>query len=136
MERDELAHLTERRSPGDLSRPLPLIEPNDVSTGVASAEAARHDLAATPLKTFQNMIFPLTRPGIIAGSLLVFVPALGMFAISQLMSGGTAPPRRSHPKSAHAGQRRALRRGPRHDPRRSLPHRFRHLRPAKKTAEG
>ena len=49
------------------------------------------DLGATPLKTFQNVIFPLTRPGIIAGSLLVFVPALGMFAISQLMGGGTSP---------------------------------------------
>ena len=47
--------------------------------------------AATPLKTFQTVIFPLTRPSIIAGSLLVFVPALGMFAISQLMGGGTDP---------------------------------------------
>ena len=49
MERDEFAHLTERWSPGDLSRPLPLIEPNDVSTGVANAEAARRDWATTPL---------------------------------------------------------------------------------------
>ena len=49
MERDELSHLTERWSPGDLSRPLLLIEPNDVSSGVANAEAARRDWATTPL---------------------------------------------------------------------------------------
>jgi len=32
------------------------------------------DLAATPPKTFQTVIFPLTRLSIIAGSLLVFCP--------------------------------------------------------------
>ncbi len=49
MARDELAPLTERWSPGDLSRPLPRIEPSDIPTAVANAEAARRDWANTPL---------------------------------------------------------------------------------------
>jgi spermidine/putrescine transport system permease protein len=35
------------------------------------------------------VIVPLTRPGIYAGVLLVFVPAIGMFAIQDLLGGGT-----------------------------------------------
>lgn len=49
------------------------------------------DLGAGPLRAFQKVILPLTRPGIAAGALLVFVPAIGMFAIAQLMGGGTDP---------------------------------------------
>jgi spermidine/putrescine transport system permease protein len=37
------------------------------------------------------VILPLTLPGVIAGVLLVFIPAIGMFAIAQLMGGGTDP---------------------------------------------
>ena len=52
---------------------------------------AAFDLGAGPLRAFQKVILPLTRPGIVAGVLLVFIPAIGMFAISQLMGGGTEP---------------------------------------------
>lgn len=49
-------------------------------------EAAR-DLGAGRLQTFMRIILPLTMPGIIAGSLLVFIPAMGMFYVSDLMGG-------------------------------------------------
>jgi spermidine/putrescine transport system permease protein len=49
------------------------------------------DLGASPLRAFIKVILPLTRPGVIAGVLLVFVPAVGMFAISGLMGGGKSP---------------------------------------------
>lgn len=52
---------------------------------------AAFDLGAGPLRAFQKIILPLTQPGIVAGVLLVFIPAIGMFAISQLMGGGTEP---------------------------------------------
>ena len=49
-------------------------------------EAAR-DLGANKLQTFIKVIFPLTMPGIIAGCLLVLLPALGMFYVSDLLGG-------------------------------------------------
>lgn len=52
---------------------------------------AAFDLGAGPLRTFQKIIIPLTYPGIVAGILLVFIPAIGMFAITQLMGGGIKP---------------------------------------------
>ncbi|GAB1489043.1 ABC transporter permease [Opitutaceae bacterium] len=52
---------------------------------------AAHDLGAGPLRTFSAVIIPLTRPGIIAGVMLVFVPAIGMFAITDLMGGAQVP---------------------------------------------
>jgi len=52
---------------------------------------ASFDLGAGPLRTFQRVILPLTLPGIVAGILLVFIPAIGMFAITQLMGGGIQP---------------------------------------------
>jgi spermidine/putrescine transport system permease protein len=52
---------------------------------------AAFDLGAGPIRTFQKVILPLTRPGIVAGILLVFIPAIGMFAITQLMGGGIRP---------------------------------------------
>ncbi|MCE9609407.1 MAG: ABC transporter permease [Chthoniobacter sp.] len=52
---------------------------------------AAFDLGAGPMRAFQKVILPLTQPGVIAGVLLVFIPAIGMFAISQLMGGGTDP---------------------------------------------
>lgn len=48
---------------------------------------AAHDLGAGPLRVFREVIVPLTWPGIAAGMLLVFVPAIGMFAITDLMGG-------------------------------------------------
>jgi spermidine/putrescine transport system permease protein len=37
------------------------------------------------------VIIPLTWPGIAAGIMLVFVPAIGMFAITDLMGGAQVP---------------------------------------------
>lgn len=52
---------------------------------------AAHDLGAGPLRVFWEVIIPLTKPGIFAGVLLVFVPAIGMFAITDLMGGARVP---------------------------------------------
>lgn len=49
-------------------------------------EAAR-DLGAGALPRFVRVVLPLTMPGIVAGCLLVFLPALGMFYISDLLGG-------------------------------------------------
>lgn len=51
---------------------------------------AAGDLGAGPWRTFWHITLPLTFPGIIAGSLLVFIPALGLFFIPDLMGGGKA----------------------------------------------
>ncbi|MDF3056025.1 MAG: transporter permease [Rariglobus sp.] len=56
----------------------------------ALVEAA-HDLGAGPVRAFSEVIVPLTWPGIAAGILLVFVPAIGMFAITDLMGGARVP---------------------------------------------
>ncbi|WP_225645853.1 spermidine/putrescine ABC transporter permease PotB, partial [Klebsiella pneumoniae] len=47
-------------------------------------EAAK-DLGASKLQTFIRIIIPLTMPGIIAGCLLVMLPAMGLFYVSDLM---------------------------------------------------
>lgn len=52
---------------------------------------AAHDLGAGPVRAFSQVIIPLTRPGIVAGVMLVFVPSIAMFAITTLMGGGTNP---------------------------------------------
>lgn len=52
---------------------------------------AAYDLGAGPLRVFSSVIIPLTLPGIAAGTLLVFVPAIGMFAITDLMGGARVP---------------------------------------------
>lgn len=52
---------------------------------------AAYDLGARPARVFAQIVLPLTRPGIAAGILLVFVPAIAMFAITTLMGGGTNP---------------------------------------------
>lgn len=49
-------------------------------------EAAR-DLGANRWQTFARVVIPLTLPGIIAGVLIVFLPAMGMFYISDLLGG-------------------------------------------------
>lgn len=50
-----------------------------------------YDLGAGPVRAFSEVIVPLTWPGIAAGILLVFVPAIGMFAITDLMGGAKVP---------------------------------------------
>jgi spermidine/putrescine transport system permease protein len=46
------------------------------------------DLGAGPLRAFSRVIMPLTSPGIAAGVLLVFVPALGIYAVNDILGGG------------------------------------------------
>ena len=45
------------------------------------------DLGARPLRTFLTITLPLSMPGIIAGSMLVFIPAIGEFVIPSLLGG-------------------------------------------------
>lgn len=49
---------------------------------------ASADLGAGRWKTFFNITLPLTVPGIAGGFTLVFIPALGLFFISDLLGGG------------------------------------------------
>jgi len=44
-------------------------------------------LGATPFKAFIKITLPLSLPGILAGSLLVFIPAVGEFVIPELVGG-------------------------------------------------
>ncbi|KFX07224.1 spermidine/putrescine ABC transporter permease [Pectobacterium betavasculorum] len=52
----------------------------------AYLEAAR-DLGANKWQTFIRVVIPLTMPGIIAGCLLVLLPAMGLFFVADLMGG-------------------------------------------------
>lgn len=48
---------------------------------------ASYDLGASPAKTFFNITLPLTMPGVVAGSILVFISSLGMFVVPDIMGG-------------------------------------------------
>ena len=48
---------------------------------------AGQSLGANHAKVFLKITLPLTRPGILAGSILVFVPAVGEFVVPQLLGG-------------------------------------------------
>jgi putrescine transport system permease protein len=48
---------------------------------------AAADLGARPLRVFLGVVLPLTLPGVAAGSLLVFIPAIGEFVIPDLLGG-------------------------------------------------
>jgi spermidine/putrescine transport system permease protein len=50
---------------------------------------AAYDLYATRLQVLYRVIIPLVRPGIVAGSILVFIPSLGAYVTPRLMGGGT-----------------------------------------------
>ncbi len=49
-------------------------------------EAAR-DLGAKPFKAFLTITIPLTLPGLLAGCVLVFIPSMGLFFLSDLLGG-------------------------------------------------
>lgn len=53
----------------------------------ASLIEASGDLGATRLQTFRKVVLPLTLPGIIGGSIIVFIPSLGNFIIPSLLGG-------------------------------------------------
>ena len=48
---------------------------------------ASADLGGRPLVTFMHVTLPLSMPGVIAGFMLVFVPAIGEFVIPELLGG-------------------------------------------------
>ncbi len=50
-------------------------------------EAAR-DLGANEVKVFSKVIFPLSFPGVATGIIMVFMPAVSTFVISDLLGGG------------------------------------------------
>ncbi len=45
------------------------------------------DLGATQFQTFRKITLPLTMPGVVTGIILVFIPCLGMFLISDELGG-------------------------------------------------
>ena len=49
---------------------------------------AAYDLYASRSKVLRRVIIPLVKPGIIAGSILVFIPSLGAFVIPRVLGGG------------------------------------------------
>ena len=48
---------------------------------------AAQDLYANNVKAFLKVVLPLTAPGIIAGSILVFIPSLGAYVTPDLLGG-------------------------------------------------
>ena len=48
---------------------------------------AAEDLGARPWKAFLQVTLPLSLPGVVAGFLLVFIPAVGEFVIPELLGG-------------------------------------------------
>jgi putrescine transport system permease protein len=48
---------------------------------------AAADLGSTPWRAFLDITLPLSIPGVIAGSMLVFIPAVGEFVIPSLLGG-------------------------------------------------
>ncbi|MFA9487798.1 MULTISPECIES: spermidine/putrescine ABC transporter permease PotB [unclassified Mannheimia] len=53
-------------------------------------EAAK-DLGANAFQRFIKVTIPLTMPGVVAGCLLVLLPAMGMFYVADLLGGGKTP---------------------------------------------
>lgn len=51
-------------------------------------EEAARDLFATRLEALWHVVVPLSRPGWVAGSVLVFIPSLGAFITPYLLGGG------------------------------------------------
>ena len=49
---------------------------------------AGYDLYATRLKVLRRVILPIVKPGIVAGSILVFVPSLGAYVTPRILGGG------------------------------------------------
>ena len=48
---------------------------------------AAYDLGCRPFKSFMMITLPLSMPGIVAGCMLVFIPAVGEFVIPELLGG-------------------------------------------------
>lgn len=48
---------------------------------------ASFDLGATKIQTFLRVILPLTMPGVVGGSIIVFIPSLGNFIVPDILGG-------------------------------------------------
>jgi spermidine/putrescine transport system permease protein len=48
---------------------------------------AAADLGANKVQAFLRVMLPMTMPGVVAGSVLVFIPTLGQFVVSELLGG-------------------------------------------------
>ena len=53
-------------------------------------EAAR-DLGASPIRAFFDVTLPQSMPGVITGSLFVFIPSFGAYVTPVILGGGTTP---------------------------------------------
>jgi spermidine/putrescine transport system permease protein len=49
---------------------------------------AAYDLYGSRLRVLRHVVFPLVKPGVIAGSILVFVPSLGAYVTPRVLGGG------------------------------------------------
>jgi spermidine/putrescine transport system permease protein len=49
---------------------------------------AAYDLYATRIRVLRRVIVPLIKPGIVAGSILVFIPSLGAYVTPRVLGGG------------------------------------------------
>jgi ABC-type spermidine/putrescine transport system permease subunit I len=49
---------------------------------------AAADLGATPWRQFRKVVLPLAMPGVIVGSIIVAIPALGEYVIPEILGGG------------------------------------------------
>ena len=47
---------------------------------------AAEDLGATPRQVFTRVVFPLSIPGVVSGIMMVFMPTISTFAISELLT--------------------------------------------------
>ena len=66
---------------------LALTQQFEISQFDLSLLDAGSDLGANPVSTFWRVTVPLTMPGIVAGIILVFIPSLGQFVVSDLLGG-------------------------------------------------
>jgi len=48
---------------------------------------AAYDLGATPIRAFLAVTLPLSLPGVLAGSMLVFIPTVGEYVIPEMLGG-------------------------------------------------
>ena len=49
---------------------------------------AAYDLYAIPMEVLQKVIIPLVKPGIVACSILVFIPSIGAYVTPRVLGGG------------------------------------------------
>ena len=58
-----------------------------IETMDPSVEEAARNLGATPLQTFRRIVLPLAMPGVVAGTILVFILCMNAYATPVLLGG-------------------------------------------------